>query len=547
MRAPLYFGPIQRPIFGMLHRPAGTWSGARILLCPPLGYEGSFAHLTFSRLAETLAEQTGAVVLTFDYDGTGDSASSDEDPGRVPAWLESIDLAIDHLKSLAAEPGPLVVIGLRAGALLAAQVVARRDDVSAFALWAPCLSGTAFLRELKAFAQLTPTNPPAPAGLERSWGERGFEANGFVFTHETVEALGELSLKALAKAPAPKVLLLHRAEMPTPWKPTWPELEQQTVAGYDAMMLPPWLWVSPVDAIRALTSWVGGVTTPRAELPVPAVGGRTTAEIAPDIEEVPIWYAPRRFGILTRQKSGPGGGRAMLLVAGTTGYRTASHRSNVMLARRLAARGVTTLRIDVEGVGDSRDAIDALPPNPYDTVPVADVRAALHYLRDEHYSSLAMSGICAGAFLAYRTAIVHEDPVKLVLVNIEEFESINYTVNYGAKSKEVTTKAQRAVRKLRRGVEVFTQLARASLPVRVNPSGLPSRFHAMIRRGTRVVMIFNGGDSGIAGYKRRMALHHVYTARKKHVEIRVIDGPDHSFTPRWAVELLIKGVVDAST
>src|SRR5258708_36413059 len=94
-----YFGPRGRPLFALLHRPE-KWTGARILLCPPLGYESMFAQLTMSDLAARLAAATGAVVMRPDYDGSGDSAGRDEDPDRVPMTLKSVHLAIDHLKSL---------------------------------------------------------------------------------------------------------------------------------------------------------------------------------------------------------------------------------------------------------------------------------------------------------------------------------------------------------------------------------------------------------------------------------------------------------------
>src|SRR5262245_40621910 len=74
---PLYFGSPELPRFGVFHQPAGQWSGTRVVLCAPLGYEGPFAHLALRELAYSLTSG-GAAVLRFDYSGYGDSAGSDE-------------------------------------------------------------------------------------------------------------------------------------------------------------------------------------------------------------------------------------------------------------------------------------------------------------------------------------------------------------------------------------------------------------------------------------------------------------------------------------
>ncbi len=65
-------------------------AGARVALLvrDPAGAAG---------VVEELAA-AGFVALRFDYDGTGDSAGLQEDAGRVPAWLASIEAARQHLR-----------------------------------------------------------------------------------------------------------------------------------------------------------------------------------------------------------------------------------------------------------------------------------------------------------------------------------------------------------------------------------------------------------------------------------------------------------------
>ena len=73
-------------------------------------------------------ERAGLIALRFDPDGTGDSAGDDLDPGRLDAWLDSIDDACALVRRAGAER--IVLVGVRLGALLAATCAARRDDIA---------------------------------------------------------------------------------------------------------------------------------------------------------------------------------------------------------------------------------------------------------------------------------------------------------------------------------------------------------------------------------------------------------------------------------
>jgi alpha-beta hydrolase superfamily lysophospholipase len=553
-----YFGPPERPLFGTLQRPRQGFTGTRILLCAPLGYEGLFAYLTLRDLAAELAESCGAAVMRFDYDGTGDSAGVDEDPDRLRLQLASVGHAIDKLKGISDTPGPLFVVGLRAGALLAAHTAAGRDDVAGMVLWAPCASGKAFLREQKAFSLMTHANPPAPPGLGRSFGARGFEANGFVFTDAAVGDLEGLTLKGVERPPARRVLLLQREDLRISFKtpPGW-TLDELAAPGYAEMHEPPWLWSYPEQAARTIGDWIRRVA---GAAPAGAAAahwhppGRGTALVAPDIEETATWFgrAGRRFGVMTRPRAGAPR-HAVLLVTSTYGYRIGPNRLNVVLARHLAQAGTASFRIDVGGVGDSRDAPGGAPPGPYELDAVDDVIAAIQHLRREGFTRIGLSGVCAGAFLAWTAAVRVPEPLELVLVNLETFDAISYSreqhVRFQANRPDEGERVEPGggligridqVRGWLRSLRtVGAEVLRANLPAQLRPSGLPARLAQLGRRGSRVTLIFSSGDHGLKLYFRRTALHHAFLALRRTVSIRVIEGPDHSFTPRWTVDQLI--------
>ena len=438
-RIAVYFGPAARPLFGMIHAPEGGFGGARVLLCPPLGYEAQFAYVTFSDLAVSVAAAANAVVMTFDYDGTGDSAGTDEDPDPIGRVTASVHAAIEHLKAIPGPPGPVILVGLRAGALVAAYAASTRGDVAAIALWAP-LSGHAFLREHRVFSQLSDTNPPPPRGRERDLGARGFEANGCVFTDEAIEALEPMDLKKLGKAPAPRVLVLHRADMPS-WRTppaAWSaaEVEEQSAPGYSEMMDPPWLWIPPRIATRVIAEWVHRVAAPH----VPSSGALAPLRIAPDdagvmpdgSEERAVWFRPARPAVrhLDDARGSEADGTVALLVSSVFSYRIGPNRSNVYPARRLAALGIASRSASTwTGVGDSREHVARPPAQPYDAAAVETTRCTLI----EHLRRMGFGADHRGRHLRRRVRVLARrraragGALNVILINIGQFDPAPYT------------------------------------------------------------------------------------------------------------------------
>ena len=91
---PIWFGAEHRPLLGWFHSPPGGRARGGVVVCPPIGRDYLQAHYALRMLAETLAE-LGMCVLRFDYDGTGDSAGDDSDPGRVASWMASVRSALE--------------------------------------------------------------------------------------------------------------------------------------------------------------------------------------------------------------------------------------------------------------------------------------------------------------------------------------------------------------------------------------------------------------------------------------------------------------------
>lgn len=84
-------------------------------------------------------------------------------------------------------------------------------------------------------------------------------------------------------------------------------------------------------------------------------------------------------------------------------HRVGPHRLNVKLARTLAGSGVTTLRFDLGGVGDSRAAQGG---GEFRDQAVHDLRTAMDLLEREHgLKRFMLFGICSGAVHSFRAAL----------------------------------------------------------------------------------------------------------------------------------------------
>src|SRR6185437_3284070 len=109
----------------------------------PVGVEALASYRALQQLAQRL-NAVGLSTLLLDYDGTGDSCGDVNDPGRVAAWVDSIEAGAELLRTAGA--ATVCAVGMRLGANLAAAAAAR-VRMHAVVLWDPCASGGSFLRE----------------------------------------------------------------------------------------------------------------------------------------------------------------------------------------------------------------------------------------------------------------------------------------------------------------------------------------------------------------------------------------------------------------
>lgn len=133
----------ERPRFGLFF-PAGPAAPAApadatdrgVILCGAFGKEFEIVRTQISHFGREVAAR-GCAAFRFDYWGYGDSGGEFTE-ACVTTMAQDVDRAIDELRRRA-RTTRVSLLGIRFGAVIAAAVAARRDDIDSLVLWAPTL------------------------------------------------------------------------------------------------------------------------------------------------------------------------------------------------------------------------------------------------------------------------------------------------------------------------------------------------------------------------------------------------------------------------
>jgi dienelactone hydrolase len=307
--------------------------------------------------------------------------------------------------------------------------VATGAPIDDLVLWGTPARGRSWVRELTAFSKLELASffdgiEPPP---DLDAGE--LEAGGFLLSEETVQAVSALDLSELPlpAADCRRALLLDRDGIAVDHRlaelleRSGVQVEIGSGVGYAAMTSHPQQARAPLSVIGRVASWLAlapnaPAAGPPADTGVQATDTARIEEPGGTVIETPITIR-QRFGRLAavlsepeRSEAAAGGFCVVLLNAGAV-RRIGPNRMWVEAARRWAAAGVPTLRLDVEGLGDADG-----DPTPYAAdaglyVPqlVPQVIAALDELeRRGTASRFVIGGLCAGAYWSLYAAL--DDP-----------------------------------------------------------------------------------------------------------------------------------------
>ena len=576
-----WFGDAQHQQPAWYYPPKGEDRGCGVLLCAPFGHEYMVSYRSYRYLAAQLQSQ-GFAVLRFDYPGTGDSTVGHSDESFVAGCIQGVRDAAQLLREQSG-CGRLLLFGLRFGGLMAA-TQAREVAADGLILMEPALSGRAYARELLAFARMNATGALAqdltPLGDD--------EVTGYPFGAGVRSALAQLdALKALPAA-GTKILLLARDDAPSfavklgkAYEAAQLPLTMAPATGFEALSKDdPFKAAVPHDLWQVVTDWCGTVAPTVRAPQAPNLPPQRSTVTTFSYQAVPLLESIVSFAGMTGIVSEPADPAAALktspVVIPNTGanHRVGPHRLNVALARTLAAKGYRVLRLDRSGFGDSPARAGEAENYIYSPLGTSDVQAAVRFMTagaKGDQDGAVLLGLCSGAYFSYHTALVEPGVRGVVLINpltydwkegdpLEAppnkiFKSTNFYAN-AAKDPKVWLRALTGKVNLRGVAGILSRRAmghvehwREVIRTRVlrgepDHSPVARNFLALSKRGVDVLMVLGANDLGVDCMAEHLGPGARLMARRQNFRLVLIEGSDHTFTPRWSQTHLCEVISD---
>src|ERR1035437_6713992 len=582
---PIYFGPAHSPLFGWFH-PAKSGQQIRsgLVICNPFGYEEICVHRSVLAFANAAAA-SGIPTLRFNYFGSGDSADSDPDADLLGQWVLSVHQAVDELK-LRTGISRVNLLGIRLGATLAALAGAERTDISGYVAIAPVVQGRLYMRELKVLGNTS--YPSAQQGVQP---EAGIEAGGFVLRDETVRVLSKVDLRKLTSKPADRALLIKRDDMPESFDWSQELGRLGTLAqsvdwpGYSEMMA-----TDPVyskiphqivrDVIGTLHTWsddqnraISGDVQQIEKVPAQ----HKTVQMAPGVVETPVQLNTGRstlFAVLTQpiQRDADAAPKqpsvGVIMINSGAVYHIGQSRMWVEFSRKWAAAGITCLRLDISGIGDSTLRPENEENVAYPTNALLDVEVGVKYLHGLiGNEECHLMGLCAGATHSFKYALIGQHLKSITLINPATFywkRGIVFDLRVKANPADGSRSASKLKiftwgpwRKLLTGKldyrylfrvlslrlwtyiqpEVATLARMLRCPLNEDMVADIQKIH---RSGTTMRVIFAQGEHGITLLRNYCGRKMAMLLNQGQMHVDYVENADHTFTSLDARKRLLK-------
>lgn len=444
---PVYLDLEPDPVLGFVH-PAETVAPVGVILCPPFGWAEVSSYRGRRSWADRLAE-AGHPSFRLDLPGTGDSGGSPHDPRRLEAWTGAVSAAAEWLRA-SFDCSRIAAIGMGLGGMLALRAASEDAPIDDLLLWATPATGRVLLRQLRAFGKMAAAQfpdpnpvpaPPLPAGL--------MEVSGFLISPETADALAALDFTkiTLARPRERRILVLGRDGI-APDEALTARLEAQGAEvrvddgrGYAAFTQQvPEFAQEPEEAFALSLSWLAGTPPPPRSATAGTDAAGPTVEPPKELERVTLSIGGEQIfetvltlrvgeatlvGVLSEPAATQAADVcAVLLNAGTIRH-IGPNRAWVEAARRWAASGVPTMRLDLDGIGESDgDPRVYMNESAFHTETlIQHTIGALSELETRGLPSrFVLAGHCSGAYWAARAALTDDRIAAALMINLETFQ-----------------------------------------------------------------------------------------------------------------------------
>ncbi|HET8770233.1 MAG TPA: hypothetical protein VFM71_04540 [Gemmatimonadaceae bacterium] len=236
-------------------------------------------------------------------------------------------------------------------------------------------------------------------------------------------------------------------------------------------------------------------------------------------------------------------------------HRAGPHRMSVRLARALAEAGVSSLRFDLSGIGDSVIPADAAPMGVQERVQ-ADIDDALEFARDHcHATSFIMGGLCSGADNALRTAARRRAVVGVFLLDLTVARTPGYYARFylrrlfsGRTWVNLLTGRHPALRRLllrRSSTEAADQRVDGAIEAdAVVPHPVMREYlHRILARDVKLLCIFTAGLEQQYNYEQQFVRLFPRLDFGSRLDLHYFADSDHTFTGAALQERLRRRLV----
>ena len=209
-------------------------------------------------------------------------------------------------------------------------------------------------------------------------------------------------------------------------------------------------------------------------------------------------------------------------------HKTGPGRMWVNLARRLSRRGITSLRFDFGGFGDSVTRRSGS----YAEQVIAETQAALELHEERGQTRLYVLGLGSGAVNAHRIAFADDRVSGLIALDGFNWPTPEYYVRYYApRSMAPKHWLQVAKTRLLAGQEPSAQEMPAIFEEEFpDKTTVAPELRTLVRRGTRMLYVFTGGYEQFCNYRGQLEDNFPDIAFGDTLRVERFPESDHTYT-----------------
>lgn len=564
---PIHFGDS----FGWLHLPppieiaasgktAAKPRSRAVVLCASVGREATALHRPWLLLAEQIAA-AGMPVLRFDYPGIGDSVRDEGDPVALTDWVASIVAAAAWVKEQT-DATEVALCGIRAGAALALAAAPAIEGLSRLALLAPAASWPRFLREQELMAGVSDTMWMVQHPIDRDgW----WEASGLRLSQAMMDEARRADPLRIDRQLCERALILASEDsrsdrrLADRLRQVGTETELEAFPGRAGLMHDDLENVVPANAFARVTAWLQDGAPEMSRMTRPVLPSCTM--MLPGARETAVKFGPdqRLFGIFCAPRDCAPRAAVMIFNTGAIPHYGQS-RLAVTFARRLARRGIASLRMDASGLGDASPRSGHERPLFSETW-LDEARHATDWLRNHVDAMLVLFGVCSGGYAALHLACGDPSVRGVLAANMQHFIHDETTP---LRVQQRSTRSLRHYgrrlhspalwqRLLRGGIPVANLIRSAAKTARERIGSPEQRQHRRVvarwfehleQRGVAVQIAYGPFDAGLDDLEKHFGPEGRNLKNFSNVVLTVVPDADHAFSHHPDREQLFQLLMD---